>query len=173
MLVLHVSHEVFPSACLVLRVELRRRTTRTLQVALSNTIASALLHAQSPTHANVAKPFTALIYCDTTLDAVAKFHPPGNAWNLSAIEMIGEVISTEHRAWHNTEGHRVFPGHAGSSSNSSDDDPTGDRRNVASNGKSRGKRGWQGQTTAHIGVSVWGPTLNVNRDPRWGEWHRE
>ena len=24
------------------------------------------------------------------------------------------------------------------------------------------------QTTSHIGVNVWGPTLNINRDPRWG-----
>ena len=39
--------------------------------------------------------------CPTTFPA-----PPtlGNAWNLTAIEMMGDVISTEHRAWHNSEG---------------------------------------------------------------------
>ena len=73
--------------------------------------------------------------CPTTFPA-----PPtlGCAWNLSGIELMGEVISSEHRAWHNSEGHRnASSAQLGSTST--------------------------GQTLGHIGVSIWGPTLNVNR----------
>jgi len=78
--------------------------------------------------------------CPTTFPA-----PPtlGNAWNLSAVRMMGSVISTEHRAWHNSEGHRN-----------------------ASTQQGLGARSGS-QTLSHNGVNVWGPTLNVNRDPRW------
>ena len=78
--------------------------------------------------------------CPTTFPA-----PPtlGNAWNLSAVRMMGSVISTEHRAWHNSEGHRNASTPQGLAARSGS------------------------QTLSHNGVNVWGPTLNVNRDPRW------
>ena len=50
--------------------------------------------------------------------------------NLSLVEAMGDVISTEHRAWHNSEGHRPHDG--------------------AGVGGGRAA----GQTTAHIGVRV-------------------
>ena len=77
--------------------------------------------------------------CPTTFPA-----PPtlGNAWNMSAIEAMGVVISTEHRAWHNSEGNR----------NLSSSDTLG--------GESGDTAGTSGQTLEHVGVNVWGPTLN-------------
>ena len=78
--------------------------------------------------------------CPTTFPVPATL---GNAWNLSMVELMGQTISTEHRAWHNSEGHRRRR-----------------HRAVAPGGRVGS------QTLGHIGVSVWGPTLNVNRDPR-------
>ena len=87
--------------------------------------------------------------CPTTFPAPATL---GNAWNMSGIEAMGAVISTEHRAWHNSEGRR--------NTSSFNAQPGGLRGGIRS--------GASGQNLAHVGVNVWGPTLNVNRDPRWG-----